>query len=174
MNYNYKCIVSKNGKRYYKNVRGKWKRISNAVGMKAEKGKKKYGIVLTPASIEYLDQFKQGTGKTGRPRCSTADVRFDYFQIGGNNWRIIQHNIGNAEEISPKIEKLKDITTYYTSELDEENLEPIGSNLAPRDDSRNGCYTFVMAKNCANEYYIAVSKVSNELEIGGKHPNVIS
>ena len=44
MNYNYKCIVSKNGKRYYKNVRGKWKRISNAVGMKAEKGKKKYGV----------------------------------------------------------------------------------------------------------------------------------
>ena len=44
MNYNYKCIVSKNGKRYYKNVRGKWKRISNAVGMKAEKCKKKYEV----------------------------------------------------------------------------------------------------------------------------------
>ena len=50
MNYNYKCIVSKNGKRYYKNVRGKWKRISNAVGMKAEKGKKKYGMPVKTRS----------------------------------------------------------------------------------------------------------------------------
>ena len=43
-NYSYKCVVSKNGKRYYKNVNGKWKRISNKVGMKAEKGKKRYGM----------------------------------------------------------------------------------------------------------------------------------
>ena len=41
--YNYKCIVTKNGmKMYYKRVSGKWKRISNKVGMKAEKGKRKY------------------------------------------------------------------------------------------------------------------------------------
>ena len=45
--YNYKCIVTKNGtKMYYKRVKGingmKWKRISNKVGMKAEKGKRKY------------------------------------------------------------------------------------------------------------------------------------
>ena len=38
----YKCIVSKNGKRYYKNVSGKWKRITNKVGEKAEKGKNRY------------------------------------------------------------------------------------------------------------------------------------
>ena len=43
-NYNYKCIVSNTGKRYYKNVGGKWKRISNKLGMKAEKGKMKYGM----------------------------------------------------------------------------------------------------------------------------------
>ena len=42
MKYNYKCIVAKNGKRYYKNVNGKWKRVSNKVGEKAEKGKRKY------------------------------------------------------------------------------------------------------------------------------------
>ena len=43
MKYNYKCVVAKNGnKRYYKSVGGKWKRISNAIGMKAEKGKMKY------------------------------------------------------------------------------------------------------------------------------------
>ena len=43
MKYNYKCIVSKNGnKMYYKRVGSKWKRVSNAVGMKAEKGKRKY------------------------------------------------------------------------------------------------------------------------------------
>ena len=46
--YNYKCVVSNKGsKRYYKRVggkNGKWKRVSNAVGMKAEKGKKKYGV----------------------------------------------------------------------------------------------------------------------------------
>ena len=34
MNYNYKCVVSKNGeKMYYKNVKGKWKRISNIMGL---------------------------------------------------------------------------------------------------------------------------------------------
>ena len=42
MKYNYKCIVSKNGKRYYKNVGGKWKRITTKIGEKAEKGKRKY------------------------------------------------------------------------------------------------------------------------------------
>ena len=43
-NYNYKCVVNnKGGKQYYKNVGGKWKRISNKLGMKAEKGKRKYG-----------------------------------------------------------------------------------------------------------------------------------
>ena len=41
--YNYKCIVAKNStKMYYKRVGGKWKRVSNAIGMKAEKGKRKY------------------------------------------------------------------------------------------------------------------------------------
>lgn len=45
-NYNYKCIVARNGnKQYYKSVGGKWKRVSNAVGMKAEKGKRKYGNI---------------------------------------------------------------------------------------------------------------------------------
>jgi hypothetical protein len=44
MKYNYKCILAKNGKRYYKNVGGKWKRISNKIGEKAEKGKKKYRV----------------------------------------------------------------------------------------------------------------------------------
>ena len=41
--FNYKCVVTKNGnKMYYKRVKRKWKRISNKVGMKAEKRKKKY------------------------------------------------------------------------------------------------------------------------------------
>ena len=41
--YNYKCVVNKNGiKMYYKRINNKWKRISNKIGMKAEKGKKKY------------------------------------------------------------------------------------------------------------------------------------
>ena len=44
--YNYKCVVSNTGtKRYYKSVNGKWKHISNKLGLKAEKGKKKYGMV---------------------------------------------------------------------------------------------------------------------------------
>ena len=43
--YNYKCVVTKNGgKMYYKRVSNKWKRITNAAGMKAEKGKRKYGM----------------------------------------------------------------------------------------------------------------------------------
>ena len=40
----YKCIVSKNEKRYYKSVGGKWKRISNKMGEKMEKNKKKYRV----------------------------------------------------------------------------------------------------------------------------------
>ena len=44
MKYNYKCVVTKNDKRYYKNVSGKWKRISNKIGEKTEKGKKKYRV----------------------------------------------------------------------------------------------------------------------------------
>ena len=43
--YNYKCNIAKNGRKiYYKRVNGNWKRISNNVGMKAEKGKRKYMI----------------------------------------------------------------------------------------------------------------------------------
>ena len=43
MIYNYKCVVSKNGsKMYYKKTNNKWKRISNKLGMKAEKEKRKY------------------------------------------------------------------------------------------------------------------------------------
>jgi hypothetical protein len=43
MKYNYKCIVAKNGnKMYYKQVNNKWKRITNKIGEKAEKGKMKY------------------------------------------------------------------------------------------------------------------------------------
>ena len=45
MKYNYKCVVSNIGsKRYYKSVGGKWKRITNVAGMKAEKGRRKYGV----------------------------------------------------------------------------------------------------------------------------------
>ena len=40
--FSYKCVVSKNGRRYYKKVNGKWKRISKKIGEKMQKNKKKY------------------------------------------------------------------------------------------------------------------------------------
>ena len=41
--FNYKCVVTKNGvKMYYKRIHNKWKRISNKLGKNAEKGKRKY------------------------------------------------------------------------------------------------------------------------------------
>jgi len=41
--FNYKCTITKNGtKTYYKRVNKKWKKISNSIGEKAEKGKTKY------------------------------------------------------------------------------------------------------------------------------------
>jgi GNAT superfamily N-acetyltransferase len=40
--FNYKCVVSKNGKRYYKRVNNRWVRIKNNIGMKAEKNKRVY------------------------------------------------------------------------------------------------------------------------------------
>jgi hypothetical protein len=42
MKYNYKCVVTKNGKRYYKKVSGKWKRVSNKIEEKKEKGNMKF------------------------------------------------------------------------------------------------------------------------------------
>ena len=57
--YNYKCIVSKNGsKMYYKRVNSKWKRISNTLGQKAEKGKRKYNPMIVPESQIKSGQFR--------------------------------------------------------------------------------------------------------------------
>ena len=74
MKYNYKCVVAKNGKRYYKNISGKWKRITTKIGEKAEKGKRKYGMhlpgrgrekvspgeptILTQAALESLKKYR--------------------------------------------------------------------------------------------------------------------
>ena len=67
--FNYKCIVVKNGtKMYYNKVKGKWKRISNKVGKNAEKGKRKYKtlkiqeqLLLKKPTEEIIQTFLQKT-----------------------------------------------------------------------------------------------------------------
>ena len=62
-NYNYKCIVAKNGtKKYYKKISKKWKRISNSLGKKAEKGKKTYNF----ADINQAFLWYKGVGTNYR------------------------------------------------------------------------------------------------------------
>ena len=57
--FNYKCVVEKNGtKMYYKRVKGKWKQISNKLGKNAEKGKRKYMMELPK---EYIFTMKKDT-----------------------------------------------------------------------------------------------------------------
>ena len=56
--FKYKCTVLKNGdKRYYKKTGGKWKRISNKLGMENEKDKRKY-------MAKKLIKLKKNTSKT--------------------------------------------------------------------------------------------------------------
>ena len=68
--FNYKCVVAKNGtKMYYKRVNSKWKRISNKVGQKAEKGKRKYmgngnDNDNKTDSDKYYDNIKKHTNQT--------------------------------------------------------------------------------------------------------------
>ena len=59
--YNYKCVVTKNSKRYYKKVSGKWKRITNKIGEKMEKGKKKYNFIMEDDDYEKLRIFDNET-----------------------------------------------------------------------------------------------------------------
>ena len=58
--FNYKCTVAKNGsKMYYRKVAGKWKRISNTLGMKTEKGKRKY--MLTDEELQKIPSLIKKT-----------------------------------------------------------------------------------------------------------------
>ena len=52
MKYNYKCVLSNGNKRYYKNINGKWKRITNKVGAKAQRGKRTYRMEAEGSSSE--------------------------------------------------------------------------------------------------------------------------
>lgn len=61
MKYNYKCVLSNGNKRYYKNVNGKWKRITNKVGAKAQRGKRTYRMFKLPTipkSNPVVEKFK--------------------------------------------------------------------------------------------------------------------
>ena len=78
MKYNYKCVVAKNGKRYYKNIKGKWKRISNLSGIKAERGKRKYRI--NNSDIEKLQKELDIPSKTFTQSINSAKERMGDLQ----------------------------------------------------------------------------------------------
>ena len=89
--FNYKCIVSKNGnKTYYKQVNKKWKKISNKIGQKAEKGKKKYrtngddnpchGIGFSTIN----ERYPNSTGVIRKPECDERidDITDEKIKVG--------------------------------------------------------------------------------------------
>ena len=132
MNYNYKCIVSKNGKRYYKNVRGKWKRISNAVGMKAEKGKKKYGSGGgdTGSGGERNCDCGERNCNICRERCK--DLVNDYknyileYHPDDNEWKnVLAHE--NRENVKKQIRQLQDTIRQCGGDYDEAPQLPRGA-----------------------------------------------
>jgi hypothetical protein len=91
MKYNYKCIISKNGmKMYYKNVNNKWKRISNKMGEKAQKGKKIYRMKSRPKKLTIQTDFSP----TGIDKNKTATY-------------LNPENAGKFIEIEKKNEKEK-------------------------------------------------------------------
>ena len=92
MNYVYKCVVARNGsKQYYKSVGGKWKRVSNKSGMKAEKGKRKYGAPT---------KKPVAPGTENRPVC---DCRLDpdLPRKGQFGWCAIRNKTGALESQRP-------------------------------------------------------------------------
>ena len=108
--YNYKFIVSKNNKKYYKNDSGKWKPVSNKTGEKAERGKRKYRIdeYIRGNAYTILKQNKVsipiGSKKPSEFRILsrkgediTAENRLHvYFQQKVNNeWKDIESLITN-------------------------------------------------------------------------------
>ena len=89
-NYNYKCVVARNGnKQYYKSVGGKWKRISNKSGMKAEKGKRKYSGVGSSKPVP--GQLPCGTGyhlDSDNQTCYKGPARAESPRVTvGGHWR---------------------------------------------------------------------------------------
>ena len=116
--YNYKCVVTKNGVRmYYKRVHNKWKRITNAVGMKAEKRKRKFlcdckgqqGCNNCNISIDIISSFK---GQTSN------------FIVSKNiTLKILKEELENIVGIKPK-----NMQIYFGSLMrnDEKTLKDYG------------------------------------------------
>lgn len=95
MNYNYKCIVSNTGnKRYYKRVGGKdgkWKRIKNDIGTKAEKNKRVYktrgDVIISETTPDVYTATIEGVSKAGLdPETYFTIYNSNSMSIEVNEW----------------------------------------------------------------------------------------
>ena len=83
MKYNYKCIVSNGNKRYYKSVNGKWKRITNKSGAKAEKNKRTYRL-----SNKEIDELEKERNELKNTDMYGEGSNYWDNQLGTNDGRI--------------------------------------------------------------------------------------
>ena len=110
-NYNYKCVISKNGnKMFYKSVGSKWKRISNKLGEKAEKGKMKYRVASSSGQ--------------SNPPTGFGDLDMDSMGIIAGH--LDKDSVKNLREVNKKtriaIDQIKephDLVTRYIHALDD-------------------------------------------------------
>ena len=107
MKYNYKCVMSKNGnKMYYKNVRNKWKRITNKVGEKAATGKKMYRMEEEIGD----DDFNAFWGEPQEPKSE------DYQNP--ENWSYFK------EDDIKKTKEFQDMINYEMSKIRRDSERP--------------------------------------------------
>ena len=143
--FNYKCTVSKNGtKMYYKRVNKKWQRISNKVGMKAEKGKRKYSVYISnPIDLKY--------------RINISDLNFvkQEEKLGGIE---DVHNLGILKKLADEIfEKLEDELKNFRQK-NEEFLNKEDYNLyhtdryKPKYEDRELNKEYKRLRNLYNEF----------------------
>ena len=132
--FKYKCTIAENGtKTYYKRVNKKWGKISNSIGMKAEKGKTKYRANCSVKSE------------------SNCDADIDCYWYEGNCGETVQtHNrrIKRQQMITYFEKKIKERSNdkerkkYYenlkkqTQELPDEHIDVNYTNLQTHLENR--------------------------------------
>ena len=136
--FNYKCIVTKNGtKMYYKRVNSKWKRISNSVGKNAEKRKRKY-----KNSLKNNGNYNYTTSFTDLGYKIKWGFEFEHFverqYSGCNNNNACVENIKNFADCSVGVW------------LDYTNRNSINCNQRSNNVKKAQCNYF---KNCLRWYY---------------------
>ena len=119
--FNYKCLVSKNGsKKYYQRVGGKWKRITNKMGMKAQKGKRVYKTEFWEKSDEeridsMVRDFKDLQDKKIREKMEREKAEKIEREIE-RIWAENEENVEDRKHIDSMVRDFKDLQDKKISE----------------------------------------------------------